>query len=161
MPHRALWLLACLPFLPLLLVFWAYSLPKAADGAVMTLVGPWQGHPVEAGFDPFVESPDWKPLRLPGSYSKQGLPFEQLWLQRTFDASPDIAGHDSVFIVGSVRGATLRLFFNGEPIGRKGEPGRKFIGLEAGAETFFVPGHLVKPRGNRLTIEAERRGHDL
>ncbi|HEY0881813.1 MAG TPA: hypothetical protein VGD87_09790, partial [Archangium sp.] len=151
----ALWLLACLPFLPLLLVFWAYSLPKTADGAVITLVGPWQGHPVEPGFDPFAaDASGWKPLRLPGSYTKQGLPFQQLWLERTFDAPPAVVGEDSVFIVGSVRGATLRLFFNGEPIGRKGESNSRFIGLEAGAETFFVPGHLVKAQGNRLTIEA-------
>ena len=103
----ALWLLASLPFIPLLLVFWGYSLPRSAEGAVMPLAG---------------EGTDWAALRLPGGFATQGLKGEHLWLRRTFSAPAGIAGHDSVFVIGSVRGATLRLFFNGRRSGSRASP---------------------------------------
>ncbi|MDP1825495.1 MAG: ATP-binding protein [Archangium sp.] len=149
----ALWLLASLPFIPLVLVFWAYSLPRGADDAVMPLAGQWEGHVADPGFDPFSPAADWTPLRLPGGFTPQGLEGEHLFVRRHFTALPGIVGHDSVFVIGSVRGATLRLFFNGETIGLKGEPASRFIGVEAGAEAFFVPAKLVRPGENTLTIE--------
>lgn len=149
----ALWLLAALPFIPLVLVFWSYALPKEAEGLVLPLVGSWRGHAASEGFSPFeAGSEGWTPLRLPGSFKRQGLPPEHLWLERQFDVPPALVGQDAVFVIGNVRVATLRLFFNGQPIGHKGL-GRRFLGIEAGAESFFVPGTLVKPTDNRLTIE--------
>ena len=147
------WLLASLPVLPLLLVFSAYALPHAATGAVMPLVGEWSGHVATDGFDPFSDGPGWSPLRLPGGFTPQGLAGGHVFVRRVFTPLPNIVGHDASFVVGSVRGATVRLFFNGEPIGLKGEPSRKFIGLEAGAETFFVPARLVRADQNVLTLE--------
>lgn len=151
----ALWLLASLPVLPLVLVFWAYALPGSANDAVMPLAGQWQGHLAHPGFEPFADETGWVPLRLPGGFTQQGLAGEHVFVRRRFPAPPGIAGHDAVFVIGSVRGATVRLFFNGEPIGFKGEPASRFIGLEAGAETFFVPARLVRATENTLTLEVQ------
>lgn len=147
------WLLALLPVLPLLAVFSAYELPASANGAVMPLAGAWTGHVATDGFDPFTDPSTWSPLRLPGGFTPQGLTGGHVFVRRTFAPLPDMVGHDAAFVVGSVRGATVRLFFNGEPIGLKGEPSKHFIGLEAGAETFFIPARLISPDQNVLTLE--------
>lgn len=160
-PNRpaAVWLLALLPVLPLLLVFSAYELPATATGTVMPLAGEWAGHVASDGFDPFTDQSTWSPLRLPGSFTTQGLTGGHVFVRRTFTPPPGLVGHDAAFVLGSVRGATVRLFFNGEPIGLKGEPHAHFLGLEAGAETFFVPARLVRPQDNVLTLETRTLMH--
>ncbi|MBL8921578.1 MAG: response regulator [Myxococcaceae bacterium] len=121
----------------------------------MALAGAWEAHTAEPGFDPFNEAPGWRPLRLPGSFHQQGFAGEHVFVRRRFTALPAMLGHDASFVIGSVRGATVRLFFNGEAIGLKGEPSSGFIGLEAGAETFFVPARLLRPGENTLTLEVQ------
>jgi signal transduction histidine kinase/ActR/RegA family two-component response regulator len=144
-----------LPLVPLLLVFWAWRLPASVAEASVPLVGAWEGREATAGLDPFDPGAEgWQAVRLPGAFKPQGLWGDgHLWLRRRFTPPPDLAGHDAAFVIGSVRGSALRLFFNGEAIGLKGEPSRGFIGVEAGAETFFVPGRLVRAGENTLTIE--------
>lgn len=149
------WLLALLPVLPLLLVFSAYELPAKANDSVMPLAGEWTGHVASEGFDPFTDPSPWSPLRLPGSFTTQGVTGGHVFLRRAFVPLPAMVGHDASFVIGSVRGATVRLFFNGQPIGLKGEPSTNFIGLEAGAETFFIPARLINPDQNVLTLEVK------
>jgi signal transduction histidine kinase len=158
----SVWLLASVPVLPVLLVFWAWHLPPTAERDLVSLVGAWQAHPAQDGFDPFTDTSGWKDLKLPGGFSVQGLPPEHLWLARDFDAPASTLGHDAAFVIGGVRGATLRLFLNGEAIGLKGEPTTNFMGIEAGAETYFIPAKLVRPQGNRLVLEviAVQQGRD-
>ncbi len=156
------WLLAALPLLPVLLVFWAYTLPPNAEGNLLQLVGTWRGHVATEGFDPFVDDTGWQDLKLPGGFRPQGLPPEHLWLRRTFTPPGAVVGHDAAFVIGGVRGATLRLYLNGEIIGLKGEPSLNFMGIEAGSETYFVPSRLVRPDSNTITIEviAVQSGRD-
>lgn len=146
----------------MLLVFWAYRLPPQVEAGVQQLVGAWQGHAASEGFEPFHDDTGWQGLKLPGSFSVQGLPPEHLWLRRDFTPTPEVMGHDAAFVIGGVRGATLRLFLNDEPIGVKGEPSANFIGVESGAETYFVRAALLRPGLNRLTLEviAVQNGRD-
>lgn len=148
------WLVALLPVFPLALVFWAYRLPMAPEGAVLQLAGAaWEAHTARDGFDPFSDGADWRQVRLPGSFTQQGVPSDHVFARRVFTAGPQLVGHDAALVIGNVRGSTVRLFFNGEPIGLKGEPSRQFIGLEAGAETFFVPARLVQAGENVVALE--------
>ncbi len=151
-----LWLLSSLPLISLVLVFWAYALPRGSEDSIVSLKGEWKAHVDEPGFEPSQEdTTGWLTLRLPGGFTAQGMSkaTNHVWVRRTFSVPPQIQGQDSTFVLSGARGATIKAYLNGETIGMKGEPTSGFIGLETGATTFFVPAKLVRPEGNVMTLE--------
>lgn len=166
-PPLRVWILAALPFLLVALVFWAWRLPSAPPGSFTQLSGEWRATRVEGDAAPLVadtvDPSGWQALRLPGGFSAQKLKGPEVVLRRTFTPTEAMRGQDLVFILGYVRDAVVRTYFNGQLVGVKGVYESRFIGSESNLATYFIPRTLVRDGENSIVLqvysnEGERDG---
>lgn len=109
-----------------------------------------QDHPAE-DFSAFsaesVTTQDWKPVTLPGPFSKAGLPDAgAVWARKTVEMDAKSAGKDLPVELGTIREFDT-FYWNGEKIGET-LPTRP----ATANRRYTVPGRLVKAGNNSIAL---------
>ncbi len=147
--RRALpWLMALLPWLVPALVVALQQRPDSSR--LVDLRGAWAWKAGEALSPPPMDPP--RVLLLPGFFARQGAGEKALWLERRVEV-PTTGVEDWTLVLGDTRTAVFRAWLNGNPVGPLGGFAASEKAEFNGLESLTLPGALVRPGLNTLTLE--------
>lgn len=99
------------------------------------------------------DSSRWKTMVLPAYWETAGLPdFDgAVWFRKTVELPEAWAGKDLALNLGPIDEID-QTWFNGEKVGEMGSVSKKIVGCYGIKRNYTVPGKLVRPGKNAITI---------
>ncbi len=158
--RRWVWLLGCLPALPIL-TYLALHAPPVDEPGVIHLTGDFivveeERAPLTAA--ELDAAGALKTVRIPGSFVRQGVKALDVWAIKRFTTPPELRGKDAMLFLPTLRTGIGEIYLNGHIIGRHGVAEVDWQQEQAGATHIFIGRDRLLPDENVLALNIHYEG---